>query len=99
MKRTLLIFVVALSACAPADPNPLIAATDDQFIKTMGNLGFLGCDRVLSPDKSPTPEPNREGCEEGIKKRAADSGITQVVRAADIADPRVRQRYQKLVRR
>jgi hypothetical protein len=85
----------------PVDGNPLIAATDDQFLKVMGNLGFYGCDGVLFAAKG-TPlvdQTIRETCEQGIKKRAADAGITQAVTPAHIADPRVRERYQKLVKR
>jgi hypothetical protein len=45
MKALYTCLALALGACAPQDPNPLIAASDDQFLKTVGNLTFLGCDR------------------------------------------------------
>jgi hypothetical protein len=100
MKPVVMSLLLALTACTPVDGNPLIAATDDQFLKVMGNLGFYGCDGVLFAAKGASgDQAARQTCEQGIKKRAADVGITQAVTPGDIADARVRERYQKLVKR
>ena len=97
MKRATLFFVLVLGACAPQDENPLIAATDDQFIKAVGNLVFLGCEGPLfGREAGPGSEGRRESCEQGLQKRAADAGIPKAVTSAHIADPRVRARYEKL---
>jgi hypothetical protein len=94
------ILLLALTACVPVDGNPLIAATDDQFLRVMGNLGFYGCDGVLFAAKGTSgDQATRQTCEQGIKKRAADAGIAEAVTPAHIADARVRERYQKLVKR
>jgi hypothetical protein len=91
---------LALGACAPQDPNPLIAASDDQFVKAVGNLTFLGCEPVLfGPTTKAVARSQREACEQGLQRRAADAGIPTAVTAADIADPRVKVRYAALVKR
>jgi len=100
MKRALVVLLLALGACAPQDENPLIAATDDQFIKAIGNLAFLGCDAALfGRDAGSGGDANRESCERGLQKRAADAGIPRAVTPPHIADPRVKARYEKLVKR
>src|SRR5581483_85433 len=100
MKIAITTILLALTACVPVDSNPLIAATDDQFLKVMGNLGFYGCDGVLFAGKGTSGEQaTRDTCEQGVKKRAADAGIAEAVTPAHIADTRVRERYQKLVKR
>jgi hypothetical protein len=100
MKRALVGLLLALAACAPQDDNPLITATDDQFIKTIGNLPFLGCEAVLfGPGAGPGNEARRESCERGLQKRAADAGIPRAVTPAHAADPRVKARYEKLLKR
>jgi hypothetical protein len=97
MKRATFCLLLVLVACAPQDENPLIAATDDQFIKAIGNLVFLGCEGPLfSRDAGPGADARRESCEQGLQKRAADAGIPRAVTSAHIADPRVRARYEKL---
>lgn len=97
MKRATFCLLLVLAACAPQDENPLIAATDDQFIKAIGNLVFLGCEGPLfSRDAGPGADARRESCEQGLQKRAADAGIPRAVTSAHIADPRVRARYEKL---
>jgi hypothetical protein len=100
MKRALVVLLLVVGACAPQDDNPLIAATDDQFIMAIGNLPFLGCEIVLfGPDAGPGYEARRESCEKGLQKRAADAGIPRAVTPAHIADPRVKARYEKLLKR
>ena len=100
MKIAILTIFLVLTACVPVDSNPLIAASDDQFLKVMANLGFYGCDGVLFAAQGTSGDrATRETCEQGIKKRAADAGIAQAVTPAHIADARVRERYQKLVKR
>jgi len=100
MKRALFVLLIAIAGCAPRDPNPLIAATDDQFIKAIGNLAFLGCEGALfGSDAGPGSDAQRKSCEQGLQKRAADAGIRQAVTSADIADPRVKARYEKLLKR
>lgn len=97
MKLVALCLLLAVTACTRHDDNPLIAATDDQFIRTIGSLVFLGCDAVLfGRDPSSEGEVHRESCERGLQIRAADAGIPSVVTPAHIADPRVRARYAKL---
>ncbi len=97
MKRATMCLLLALGACAPKDENPLIAATDDQFIKAIGNLVFLGCEGPLfGRDTGPGADAQRASCEQGLQKRAADAGIPRAVTSAHIADPRVRARYEKL---
>jgi hypothetical protein len=97
MKCAVLCLLLAVCACTHEDDNPLIAATDDQFIRTIGSLVFLGCDAVLfGRDSGPEGEARRESCERGLQIRAADAGIPRVVTPAHIADPRVRSRYAKL---
>ena len=76
MKRVLILLLLGLVACAPQDDNPLIAASDDQFVKAIGNLPFLGCENALfGRDAGPGSETQRESCERGLQKRAADAGI------------------------
>jgi hypothetical protein len=101
MKRALIAgLTCALSACAPRDPNPLIAATDGQFVKAIGNLPFLGCEAPLfGTDEGSDATARRTACEQGLQKRAADAGIQQAVSSSDIADPRVKARYDLLVKR
>jgi hypothetical protein len=100
MKRAALPLVFAVTACMPQDDNPLIAATDDQFIRTIGSVTLLGCDVVLfSDDAAPASDANRESCERGLIKRAADAGILRAVTPAHIADPRVKARYEKIFKR
>ncbi|MBL8528741.1 MAG: hypothetical protein JNL68_13725 [Burkholderiales bacterium] len=100
MKRVLIISLLAIVACAPQDDNPLIAASDDQFVKAIGNLPFLGCESVLfAQGVTPRSETQRESCERGLQKRAAEAGIPRAVTSAHIADPRVKVRYEKLVKR
>lgn len=97
MKRVALALLITVSACALEDDNPLISATDDQFIRTIGSLMFLGCDAVLfGPESAADGEVRRESCEKGLRIRAADAGIPKTVTAAHIADPRVRSRFAKL---
>jgi len=97
MKLVALCLLLAVTACARQDDNPLIAATDDQFIRTIGSLVFLGCDAVLfGSDVGTESAVHRESCERGLQMRAADAGIPRVVTPAHIADPRVRARYAKL---
>jgi hypothetical protein len=97
MKLVALCLLLAVTACARQDDNPLIAATDDQFIRTIGSLVFLGCDAVLfGSDVGSESVVYRESCERGLQIRAADAGIPSVVTPAHIADPRVRARYAKL---
>ena len=100
MKRALAVLLVVVAACAPRDRNPLIAATDDQFIRAIGNLPFLGCEIPLfGDDTAPGSATRRQSCEQGLQKRAADAGIAQAVTSADIADPRVKARYERLLNR
>ena len=100
MKRAALPLVLAVAACAPQDDNPLIAATDDQVIRTIGSMTLLGCDAVLfSQDVARAGDANRESCERGLIKRAAGAGISRAVTSAHIADPRVRARYEKVFKR
>lgn len=97
MKRAALYLLLAVSACSLEDNNPLIAATDDQFIRTIGSLIFLGCDAVLfGPESAVDVEARRESCEKGLRIRAADAGIPRAVTSYHIADPRVRARFAKL---
>lgn len=91
------LLLLALSACAPRDQNPLIAATDDQFVKAIGNLIFLDCEGPLfGSGEGPEVAARRQSCEQGVQKRAADAGIPVAVTTAHIADPRVKARYQLL---
>jgi hypothetical protein len=100
MKRVFILLLLGLVACAPQDDNPLIAASDDQFVKAIGNLPFLGCENALfARDAGPGSETQRESCERGLQKRAADAGIPKAVTSAHIADPRVKARYDKLIKR
>ncbi len=100
MKRVFILLLLGLVACAPQDDNPLIAASDDQFVKAIGNLPFLGCEGALfGRDTSPGSETQRESCERGLQKRAAEARIPKAVTSAHIADPRVKARYDKLVKR
>ena len=100
MKRALVVLLIAIAGCAPRDHNPLIAATDDQFIKAIGNLAFLGCEGPLfGADAGPGSDARRKPCEQGLQKRAADAGIREAVTSADIADPRVKARYARLFKR
>jgi hypothetical protein len=100
MKRVLILLLLGLVACAPQDDNPLIAASDDQFVKAIGNLPFLGCENALfARDAGPGSETQRESCERGLQKRAADAGIPKAVTSTQIADPRVKARYDKLIKR
>jgi len=97
MKLVALCLLLAVTACAHQDDNPLIAATDEKFNRTIGSLVFLGCDAVLfGRDPSSEGEVHRKSCERGLQVRAADAGIPSVVTPAHIADPRVRARYAKL---
>ena len=100
MKRAALGLLLVLAACAPQDKNPLIAATDDEFIRAIGNLPFLACEAPLfGQDMEPGSEGRRESCERGLAKRAADAGISRAVTPAHIADPRVKARYDRLIKR
>ena len=101
MKRALIAgLACALAACVARDPNPLIAATDAQFAKAIGNLPFLGCEGPLfGIDEGSGAAARRAACEQGLQKRAADAGIQQAVSSSDIADPRVRARYDQLIKR
>jgi hypothetical protein len=97
MKRVALCLLLVVAACARQDDNPLLAASDDQFIRAIGSLVFLGCDTVLfGREVGSESEAHRESCERGLQIRAADAGISRVVTQAHIADPRVRARYEKL---
>ena len=97
MKLVALCLLLSVTACTRQDDNPLIAATDDQFSRTIGSLVFLGCDAMLfGSDIGTENAMHRESCERGLQMRAADAGIPRVVTPAHIADPRVRARYAKL---
>lgn len=100
MNRALILTLLAMVACAPQDDNPLVAASDDQFIKVIGNLPFLGCESALFRNSAdPGTKAQRESCERGLQTRAAEAGIPKAVTSAHIADPRVKARYDKLVKR
>ena len=99
MKRALVLCLLTVAACAPQDDNPLMAASDDQFIKAIGNLPFLGCEAALFRNNADSgTETQRESCERGLQKRAAEAGIPKAVTSAHIADPRVKARYDRLVK-
>jgi hypothetical protein len=100
MMRAAIGLLLVLVACAPADDNPLTTATDDQFVKAIGNLPFLGCEVPLfGQDAGPGSEARRQSCEQGLQKRAAAAAISGTVTPAHIADPRVKARYERLFKR
>ena len=100
MKRAIVGVLLALVACAPQDDNPLMAATDDQFIRAIGNLPFLDCEAPLfGEDTGFGSEGRRKSCERDLQRRAADAGISRAVTPAHIADPRVKVRYETLLKR
>ena len=86
-----------LGACSKPN-NPLLSATDGQFIQIFAPSVFNECnERFFEPSKVQSPElSDKKGCAEIFKQTAAFLGIAQVVTLAHIEDPRVKERYFKL---
>ena len=101
MKRVLILLLLGLVACAPQDDNPLIAASDDQFVEAIGILPFLGCEIVLFGQASGSPgsETQRSRANAACRSERADAGIPKAVTSAHLADHRVKARYDKLIKR
>ena len=89
--------VVSISACSKKTRNPLLDATDGQFIQAM-SFSITECEEIFfNPAAVRHPRPNdRQNCAHKVKENAAFAGISQVVALENIDDPRVKERYFKL---
>lgn len=85
------------TACSKGSDNPLLGATDGQFIATM-NFATTECEEAFfNPEKVRHPYPNQKNnCAHRVKSNAAFAGIPDVVTLEHIEDPKVKERYFSL---
>jgi len=99
--RTFILAVglILVGACIKSS-NPLLSATDGQFIQAM-DFSVTECgETFFEPSKVRHPRPtDREDCAHKVKENAAFAGISDVVRLEHIEDPQVKERYFKLVKK
>jgi len=106
MKRATLCLLLALGACAPQDDNPLIAATDDQYLQAMDfrasdcYQALFAPERLRNASGQPvTPDAaaaTKRACTERVQHAAARAGISPAVASKHLDDARVQVRYAKL---
>ena len=87
----LFILIISSFACSGKTGNPLLDATDGQFIlvSSGGCLSFLMTSEKLIGD-------DLRGCPKVVQETAAFAGIPNVVTLEHIKDPRVKERYLAL---
>ncbi len=101
--RTFILAVglILVGACTKSS-NPLLGATDGQFIRTMNfeEMKFLGtdCEAIFfNPSAAKDSKPgDRNDCANRVKENAALAGISNVVKLEHIEEPQVKERYFKL---
>ncbi len=99
MKKSLISLagILMIGACSAKSNNPLLNATDGQFIQAM-NFSLIECQSAFfNPEKVEHAEVyTKEDCAVKVKKNAAHAGISDVVKLEHIEDPQVKERYFKL---
>lgn len=99
MKKSLISLagILMIGACSTKSNNPLLNATDGQFIQTM-NLSVGECEAVFfNPSAVRHPETSDKNlCASKVKSNAAFAGIADAVKLEHIEDPQVKERYFKL---
>lgn len=98
MRKTFSLAVLVallLTACSKGSDNPLLSATDGQFIMTFSSGE---CNAIFfKPSAVRNPRPtDKEDCAQGIQKNAAFAGIPDAVTLQHIEDPKVKERYFSL---
>ena len=92
-----LVGILMLGACSSKSNNPLLNATDGQFIQAM-NFSVGECEAVFfNPSAVEFPETSdKKLCASKVKSSAAFAGIPDAVKLEHIEDPQVKERYFKL---
>lgn len=106
MNRALILSLLAMVACAPQDANPLIAASDDQFLQAMDFRSSDCYEALFAPERLSnasgrplTPDAaavTKRACTERVQQAAARAGISRAVTPENLDDDRVLKRYAKL---
>jgi hypothetical protein len=106
MKRVLILLLLGLVACAPQDDNPLIAASDDQFLQAMDFRSSDCYEALFAPERlrnasgrpvtSDAAAVTKRACTERVQHAAARAGISPAVTPENLDDDRVLKRYAKL---
>lgn len=96
--RTFILAVglILVGACIKSS-NPLLNATDGQFIQAM-EFTLTECgEAFFEPAKVRHPYPTqKQNCANRVKENAAFAGISNMVKLEHIEDPQVKERYFKL---
>lgn len=89
-----LIVAIFISACSKNTGNPLLDATEGQFLQAM-SFSISDCENIFfNPSEVRHPTPNdRQNCAYKVKQNSAHAQISGVVTLAHIDDPKVRERY------
>ena len=106
MKRVTLCLLLGLGACGPQDDNPLIAATDSQFLQAMDFRASDCYEALFAPERlrnasgqPVTPDAaavTKRACTERVQSAAARAGISPAIAPKHLDDARVQVRYAKL---
>lgn len=100
MKKSLISLagILMIGACSTKSNNPLLNATDGQFLQTFASSAFNECNQLFfEPAAVRHPEfADKKSCAQGIQSNAAHAGIADAVKLEHIEDPQVKERYFKL---